>query len=150
MTAPTPGPPTVTSEAADRLAVTIHELRPDWDRPGIRSALRKVADRPLGVVIIAATTAAMTRTDQRSPAVIAMTGAHWPTLNGAQPAREPGLVTYCEHGRPGALHCPDCRPPARRVGPTPEQRAQIRAGLREGHAATAQRHNPEVVRGEVA
>lgn len=140
-----PGPSTVSTVWADRVSAWVAELRPDWPRHGIRTALLRVADRPLAVVFLAALRAATTRPEP-NPAIIAEPGPHWdwPTPD------EAGAPTWCDHGRPGALHCPDCRPPAQRTGPTPEQRAQIRAGLRKGHAATAQRHNPEVVRGEVA
>ena len=120
------GPQRVPTEWVARLANLVATLRSDWDEAGIRSVLHKVTDRPLGDVTIAAVTAALTRTDQRTPAVIATTGKHWPSY-GAHTYAEPGVVTYCEHGRPGALHCPDCQPAAERVGMPDDLRAQLRA-----------------------
>lgn len=107
--APTIGPPTVSTEWADRLTSLVAELRPDWDRPGIRSALLRVADKPLGVVVLAAVSAALTRPEPR-PAVITQPGPHW---GPAEPTPAPRT------------------PPASgpRVGPTPEQRATMRAAL---------------------
>ena len=78
------GPNTVTTHWVKRLASLIHEIRPEWAEPGIASALTKVADRPLADVAIAAIQAAATRTDQRTPAIIAMGGSHWGT-HGATP-----------------------------------------------------------------
>ena len=125
------GPQTVPHEWVARLASLVHAIRPDWDEPGIRSALTKVTDRPL-VDVAAAAVAATRRIDQRSPQIIAMTGDHWPTAGAQRTYAEPGVVTYCEHGEPGT-RCPECHPPRRHtgVGPTPEQREQMRRALRE-------------------
>ena len=40
---------------------------------------------------------------------------------------EAKTTTYCEHGRPGALHCPDCQPATERVGMPANLRTQLRA-----------------------
>ena len=76
------GPETTSMQWVKQLAVLIHEIRPEWAEPGIASALTKVADRPLADVAIAAIQAAATRTDQRTPAIIAMGGSHWGTHGG--------------------------------------------------------------------
>ena len=76
------GPDTTTTHWIKRLATLIHEIRPDWAEPGIASALAKVADRPLAEVAVAAIKAATTRTDQHTPAIIAMGGSHWGTGGG--------------------------------------------------------------------
>ena len=76
------GPETTSMQWVKQLAVLIHEIRPEWAEPGIASALTKVADRPLADVAIAAIQAATTRTDQRTPAIIAMGGSHWGTGSG--------------------------------------------------------------------
>ena len=76
------GPETTSMQWVKRLAVLIHEIRPEWAEPGIASALTKVADRPLADVAIAAIQAATTRTDQHTPAIIAMGGSHWGTHGG--------------------------------------------------------------------
>ena len=51
------GPQVTNGEWVHRLASLVHELRPDWDEPGIRSVLAKVADRPLIDVAAAAVAA---------------------------------------------------------------------------------------------
>lgn len=70
------GPMTTSSEWVERLAVLINVIRPDWGVRGIRAALRKVSNRPLRDVTLAAL-AATARTDQRTPAIIALDGEHW-------------------------------------------------------------------------
>lgn len=129
------GPQTVTGEWVARLASLVHEIRPDWQEPGIRSALAKVVDRPLLDVTVAAV-AACRRIDQRTPAVIACDGDHWPKAQAQRTYTEPGIVTYCPHGEPGT-RCLICHPRTHQgVGPTPEQRAAIRAAIDAGKAAT--------------
>ena len=140
------GPQTTSSDWVYRLASLVHAIRHDWDEPGVASALRKVADRPLATVARAAIACAIERTDQRTPAVIALDGDHWPKATATRTYTEPGIVTYCEHGEPG-MRCLECYP--RRTptgtGPTPEQRAQMRAGIEAGRQAThdlARPHQP--------
>lgn len=60
-----------------------------WSTPGILAALDKLRDRPLADVAVAAIRATA-RTDQRTPAVIAMGGEHWAT--GKQPTPTPPTV----------------------------------------------------------
>ena len=102
------GPQTVTGEWVARLASLVHELRPDWQEPGIRAALAKVADRPL-IDVAAAALAACRRTDQRTPAIIAADGSHWPKADTQRTYTEAGVVTYCSHGEPGT-RCLICHP----------------------------------------
>ena len=132
------GPRTVETAWIGRLASLVHAIRNDWDEQGIRSALLKVADRPLADVARAAISAT-SRTDQRTPAVIALDGEHWrapgsaPTVTTA-----PGIVTRCEHKLPG-LSCTECYPRtvASRAVPTPEQKEAIRAAVEAGRAELA-------------
>ena len=86
------GPPVVTREWVARLASLVHELRPDWQEPGIRSALTRVADRPL-IDVAAAAIAASRRTDQRTPAIIAADGTHWAKADTQRTYTEAGIVT---------------------------------------------------------
>ena len=79
------------------LAYLVHHIRTDWDQPGIAAQLAKLHDRPLAAVALAAITAAATRPDQRTPAVIAANGSHWaampqhtPTPTPPAHASEPG------------------------------------------------------------
>ena len=129
------GPTYVGTAWVQRLASLVHELRPDWDEPGIRSALSRVADRPL-IDVTAAAVAACRRIDQRSPGIIALDGPHWPTAQQAQRTyTEPGIVTRCEHGIVGA-RCPDCYPTERRgTSLSPEMRERMRADIREAREA---------------
>ena len=120
------GPQQTDSTWLTRLASLVAAIRPDWSEPGIRSILAKVADRPL-IDVATAAIAACRRIDQTTPAVIALDGPHWPTPQQARTYAEPGIVTWCEHGRPGALHCPDCQPTTERVGMPADLRAQLRA-----------------------
>ena len=129
------GPTYVGTAWVQRLASLVHELRPDWDEPGIRSALSRVADRPL-IDVTAAAVAACRRVDQRSPGIIALDGQHWPTGQQAQRTyTESGLLTRCEHGIVGA-RCPDCYPTERRgTSLSPEMRERMRADIREAREA---------------
>ena len=133
------GPRTVETAWASRLANLVHAIRHDWDEAGIRSAILKVADRPLLEVAVAAL-AATGRVDQRTPAVIALDGEHWRILHPAPaPApRTPVLITYCEHNEPGRS-CSECFPPVpvERALPTAEQKAAIRAAVAAGRAELA-------------
>ena len=123
------GPQHLPTEWVARLASLVHELRPDWDEHGVRSVLSRVADRPL-IDVASAAVAACRRIDQRTPSIIAASGSHWPDASNSQRTyTEPGIVTYCEHGRPGALHCPDCAPVVDRA--TPDRIAEIRRAARE-------------------
>lgn len=58
------------------IAFLVEAIRPDWGAPGVMAALDKLRDRPLADVTVAAMRAAM-RDDQRTPAVIALSGPHW-------------------------------------------------------------------------
>lgn len=117
------------AEWVARLASLVNALRPDWDEHDVRSVLAKVADRPL-IDVASAAVAACRRIDQRTPSIIAASGSHWPDASNSQRTyTESGIVTWCAHGRPGALHCPDCTPVADRA--TPDRIAEIRRAARE-------------------
>ena len=135
------GPQTVSSEWTRRLASLVATIRPDWDEPGITSVLRKVCDRPLAQVARAAITCAIERTDQRTPACIALDGHHWADSPAKAPTRIDASPLLCEHGHRPA-RCEACATAPRSAGPTPEQRAQIRAGIEAGRQATHQLARP--------
>ena len=87
------------TRAERALAGLIHELRPDqWDEHGILVTLRKVSERPLPDVAAAAIYCAIHRTDQHTPACIALDGEHWQAADRMagqhtnQPARPPYLA----------------------------------------------------------
>ena len=71
------------------IAFLVEAIRPDWGAPGVMAALDKLRDRPLADVAVAAIRATA-RTDQRTPAVIAMGGEHWAA--GKQPTPTPPTV----------------------------------------------------------
>ena len=118
----------VTDAQLQAVAYLASEIRPTWSRPGIMAALRDVRDRPLWLIARAAVTAAATRHDQHSPAVIAMPGPHWadPTQPGAghptlptfrpdppkppiDPARIHALRHAAGHHQQPRTGCPDCQ-----------------------------------------
>ena len=47
------------------IAFLVHEIRPDWGRPGIEKILGQLDDRPLVDVVVAAVTAADSRLDPK-------------------------------------------------------------------------------------
>ena len=75
------------------LAYLVHHIRTDWDQPGIAAQLAKLHDRPLAAVALAAITAAATRPDQRTPAVIASAGSHWRDFPRHEPTPTPDQYT---------------------------------------------------------
>ena len=132
------GPRTVETAWIGRLASLVHAIRNDWDEQGIRSALLKVADRPLADVARAAVSAT-SRTDQRTPAVIALDGEHWRAPGSTPTATTASvIVTHCEHKLPGRT-CAECYPRASvtRALPTAEHKAAIKAAIEAGRAELA-------------
>ena len=99
------GPQIVPTEWTQRVANLVHAIRPDWDENGVASSLRKVADRPLAQVVLAAVTAATTRPDQRTPAVIAQDGSHW-RVGATGSTDQPPRAQRCVHDVVG--HCDAC------------------------------------------
>ena len=67
------------------IAYLVNAIRPEWDRPGVERVLNRI-DTDLPSLAHAAIAAASTRRDQRTPAVIAMTGPHWTNCTGEKPA----------------------------------------------------------------
>lgn len=58
------------------LAHIVACIRPDWDRHGIAAALAKHPCQELDVLAMQALVIAVTRSDQRTPAVLALDGDH--------------------------------------------------------------------------
>lgn len=75
-----------TAEHIAAIAYLTNAIRPDWDRTGIEAVLRRLTVENLPAIAHAAITAAATRQDQRTPHVIAQTGAHWASCTGEKPA----------------------------------------------------------------
>ena len=59
------------------IAHLVNRIQPRWHTPGILAALRDCPTDRLADTALAAITCARDRTDQTSPAVIALDGAHW-------------------------------------------------------------------------
>ena len=71
------------------IAHLVNHVRPDWHQQGIMAALRECPTGSIPDLTIAAMSAARDRTDQRTPAVIALDGPHW----HARSAREDAVRT---------------------------------------------------------
>ena len=72
-----------TIEQRQAIAFLVNGIRPDWDRPGIERALARAnPEADAYALALAALHAAKHRTDQATPAVIAMSGSHWSTGDG--------------------------------------------------------------------
>lgn len=136
------GPQNVPTEWTSRIANLIHTLRPDWDQRGIETQLRKVCDRPLGTVALAAISAALERIDQRTPTVIAADGPHW-RIGTAKPTEQPPSAQRCPHNVVG--YCDACNGPL----PSLERIREIRAEF--FHPKNPYQPDPTsvVIRGEV-
>ena len=108
---------TISREQAHALAALVRTIRPDWDERGTVKALSDA--RMMGTpveVCIAALRAADCATN-RTPAVIAMKGAHWSSVTA--PTQQPWQLTYglppmpdeprCEKHGSQRLPCASCR-----------------------------------------
>ena len=89
---------------ARALAHLMSTIRPDWDKAGCMSALRKVCDRELADVATAAISFT-SRHDQRTPAALAQPGKHWTDTARPMTAEE----AKAEMARPPRLDEIRCR-----------------------------------------
>lgn len=88
---------TINSAQARALAVLVNTLRPDWDVPGIATAIHRARHRaPVDELATAAIRFAG-RDDLRTPAVFADDGTHWMGLPVAE-ARAPQRPKCPTHG----------------------------------------------------
>jgi hypothetical protein len=67
----------LTHRQAKALAALVHELRGDWDTPGILDALGRARDIAPGPDLAIAAIKAAGSAHNRTPAVIALEGPHW-------------------------------------------------------------------------
>lgn len=115
----------------DRWAAAMRSLRPDWRMDSLRTfAANHLADRPYRDACVAGAWVA-TDPDARTPHLLTLDGPWWMACQpiAPPPPTEPGIVTWCEHGRPGALHCPDCQPKVDK--PDASTIAEIRRAARD-------------------
>lgn len=82
----------ITEIQGHAFAKAIAAIRPDWDPAGILQAIRQVADRDPGAVLIAFARAARNQAN-RTPAVAALAGPHWHDPQAADgSSRHPSAV----------------------------------------------------------
>lgn len=114
-------------ETGDAIAVLVTKLRPDWDVRGVMAALSQVKDREPGLVAIAAIRCALVPSN-RTPAVIALGGAHW----SEKPAGGGALRPYDRHACKSCLFPHDPGDECLRADPEATRRgvAAARAALR--------------------
>lgn len=100
----------MTHTQATHVAAAVHALRPDWDVPGIVDALGRARGRGSGPAVAVAAIRAGADQRNRTPAVIALDGAHWrPAAATAVDSRPgPDISRRCSCGvlHPDALPCP--------------------------------------------
>lgn len=86
----------LTKRRAETLAAWLHELRDDWDTPGILTALgnaKNRPDRPDAYQIHTAAGRCAADPSNRTPAVIALDGRHWRPWQTDDPAEPKGTPT---------------------------------------------------------
>lgn len=105
-----------------------------WHRAGVMAALRDCTG-PLWLIAHAAIVAAHSRTDQATPAVIAMVGPHWDDPTAKR-----------DDGKPKAPGLRPFPPPERTQPADPAvvaaHRERIRQALADGHVPTTDERGP--------
>ena len=128
---------------AEQIATAVSVIRPDWLRTSLVTALGRLPEhyriRPARDVHLALLWLAYDP-DTKTPGRLGQEGPWWGVGSLAGPGTtrtaEPGIVTYCTHGEPGA-RCLECHPRTHQgTPPTPEQRAVMRAAIAAAKAAT--------------
>ena len=100
----------ITSAQARALATLVATLRPDWTIPGVAAAISKARHRAPAAELAHAAIRLATRTDLRTPAVLAEDGPHWHP--GPDERRDEHRFTRCPqpgHQSYPAWHCGACR-----------------------------------------
>jgi len=148
---------TITSTQAQHLAQFVAALRPGWDVPGIRAAIRAAKDRAPADDLALALIRLTRRTDLRTPAILAQDGPHWlaPDLEQVRDARRAKCAAHHVDTRVSDGLCPFCLAD-RKAGdgdqdtrrPLDPERSDIyRRGARRARAAIrpgpARRHDPQ-------
>ena len=109
---------TINRDQAYALAALLRTIRPDWDERGIVKALSDAREMGSPVEVCIAALKAADCATNRTPAVIAMKGAHWSAPTPNQP-QQPWQTTYglppmpdeprCEKHGHQRLPCASCR-----------------------------------------
>ena len=79
------------------LARFVHCLRPDWDVPGIRTAIHAARNLDSRESIAHALIALTRRDELRTPALLASDGPHWHTGRTPETRVEPARCTIHPH-----------------------------------------------------
>ena len=89
----------------EALVALLHQLRHDWDTPGIRVAIQRAAQlgTPAEVAVAACRVAANTAV--KTPGLIPEPGSHWQGLPAGQ---RPAPVMCPEHPNNRITACPPC------------------------------------------
>jgi hypothetical protein len=122
----------ITGRALNALAAVLHELRPDWQEPGILDGLARATDNPKcrdGWHLALAAVKASADLGNRTPRVIALDGQHWQERT-KEPERKITMGTdavICERCR--RVKGPDGEHECRRAGDRPNMLARQEARL---------------------
>jgi hypothetical protein len=115
--------------AAQRLAEFIHLVRPEWNTPGILSALEQAAPTADALTIARALVNIADDPSVKTPGMLTRPGAHWRTPAGDLPPRRGEHDVPCpEHAL--SMPCRACRERDEANALTPEQIAEQAAALR--------------------
>jgi len=100
--------PIATDKDRSAIAHLVSRMRPDWDTHGNTVALAKHPDQSLDVLALQAIIAAVTRTDQKTPAILGLDGDHTQRARVAlsKPQVTPRPLTTAEYG--GECGYPGC------------------------------------------
>lgn len=125
---------------AERLAKMANGLRPDWPWNSLVTFIEThLAERSYRDAAVALAYVAC-EPDTRTPRRVLEAGPWWNVGPASARPTESCIVTYCEHGDPGAT-CRTCHPPREHAGvaPTPEQRAAMRAAITQARTDTQEK-----------
>jgi len=117
----------LTQSQGKRLCELAHLIRPEWDLPGIESAVRAAADMAPAADVAIALLALAKNPEVRTPGLLSKPGRHWPTDDKGVSVLPVSHNVRCpEH--PISFHpCPQCE--AKKCDPTPDY-LEAKAALR--------------------
>lgn len=90
----------------EALVALIHQLRKDWDPPGIRAAIQKAQHLGPACDIAAAACRLAANPDARTPALLPEPGTHW---QGTSTGQRPAPLMCPDHPQHRLTRCPDCQ-----------------------------------------
>lgn len=114
----------MTKAQGEALTALLHQLRKDWDAPGIRAALQRAQALGSATDVAVAACRVAGNQDARTPALIAEPGAHW---QGTAVGKRQTHPVCDQHHRPLG-RCADCD---RESAPPPPNLRELVAAARE-------------------